>query len=94
MLEKKVEQYLKKRVEELGGLCLKFTSPSRRGVCDRILISANGLTYYVETKSGRSGHGLSPTQELFKKELEKRLVPMYVLASKQEVDVFIDKIYL
>lgn len=91
MSEKKVEAYLKKRVEELGGLCLKFVSPSRRGVPDRICISASGFTYYVELKFGNNS--LSPTQKLFKLELEKRGVDLHVLNSKQQVDTFIQEIY-
>lgn len=93
MSEKAIETYLRKEVEKLGGLCLKFTSPSRRGVCDRIIISENGFTYYVETKSGRSGHTLSVQQKLFQQELAKRSVYLYVIASKAEVDKFINEIY-
>jgi len=37
MLEKTIEQALVKRVKELGGMCEKFTSPSRRAVPDRIV---------------------------------------------------------
>jgi hypothetical protein len=92
MAEKQVEQYLKKRVEALGGLCMKFVSPGRRGVCDRLVLSENGFTYYVELKYGKNT--LSPAQVLFKGELEKRSTVMYVLASKEEVDKFIEEIYL
>lgn len=91
MAEKHVEAYLKKRVDNLGGLCLKFVSPSRRGVCDRLVISENGITYYVELKFGKNG--LSVTQKLFQEELRARGVTMYVLASKDDVDNFIEKIY-
>lgn len=91
MGEIKLEQYFRKRVEKRGGLCLKFVSPSRRGVCDRLVISENGLTYYVEMKFGKNG--LSPAQKLFKKELEMRGVPVYVLATKEQVDYFMENIY-
>lgn len=91
MAEKHIEAYLKKRVEALGGLCLKFTSPSRRGVADRLVISASGLTFYVELKYGRNG--LSPAQVLFAKELNKRGVKVHYPRTKEEVDYFIDNIY-
>lgn len=91
MAEKHVEAYLKKRVDAEGGLCLKFVSPSRRGVCDRIVISESGITYYVELKFGNNG--LSPQQVLFMEELTKRGVKMYVLASKEEVDDFMEDVY-
>jgi hypothetical protein len=57
--EKSIEQYLKKRVEDAGGLCLKFVSPGESGVPDRIVI-LGGETRFVEMKSPRGG--LSPRQ--------------------------------
>lgn len=92
MGEIKLEQYFRKEVEKRGGLCLKFTSPSRRGVCDRIVITATGAVYFVEMKFGKNG--LSPAQKLFKKELNRRGRIMYVLSTKEEVDYFLEKIYL
>src|SRR6218665_863910 len=47
--ENAVEQRLRKRVEALGGLCLKFTS-SRSGVPDRIVI-LQGPTIFVQVKT-------------------------------------------
>lgn len=91
MAEKHVEAYLKKCVEKEEGLCLKFVSPSRRGVCDRICISKNGFTYYVELKFG--DNTLSPQQKLFSADLEKRNITMHVLASKEEINEFMEKIY-
>ncbi len=49
MLEKKVENYLKEEVEELGGICFKFTSPGNVGVTDRLVIF-KGVTIFVELK--------------------------------------------
>lgn len=92
MAEKHVEQYLKKKVEAHGGLCYKFVSPSNRGVCDRIAISENGLTYYVELKFGKND--LSATQKVFRDKLAARGVPLYVIRSKEEVDLFIEKIFI
>lgn len=93
MAEKHVEAYLKKRVEEQDGLCLKFVSPGRRGVADRIVISALGFTYYVELKYGKRGK-FSPAQIVFRKDLEKRNLEVYNLFTKEDVDRFMDEIYL
>ena len=93
MAEKHVERYFKKRVEEKGGLCLKFVSPGRRGVADRIAISAIGFTYYVELKYGKSGK-FSPAQIVFRKDLASRNVDVYNLFTKEDVDKFMDEIYL
>lgn len=37
MLEKDIEKALVKKVKALGGLCIKFTSPSMMGIPDRIV---------------------------------------------------------
>lgn len=93
MAEKHIEAYLKKKVEERGGLCLKFVSPGRRGVADRIIISAIGFTYYVEMKYGKKGK-FSPAQIVFRKDLATRNVDVYNIFTKEEVDKFMDEIYL
>ena len=54
-MEKRVEQALKKRVEELGGVCWKWTSPGRAGVPDRVCLSPDGRVVFVELKS-ETGH--------------------------------------
>lgn len=90
MAEKHVESYFKRRCEKEGAKCYKFTSPGTRGVSDRIVVSANGLTYFVELKYGRNG--LSPTQEVFRKEMDKRGVKVYYMRTKEEIDNFIEKV--
>lgn len=61
MRETRVErEYLKKRVEALGGLCRKFTSPGHAGVPDRICILPKRVTWYVEVK--KHDGTLSPGQ--------------------------------
>lgn len=52
MLEKEVEQKLKKAVHELDkrALCLKFESPGYSGVPDRIVFLPGGHIILVETK--------------------------------------------
>lgn len=50
MLEKDIEAKLNKPVRELGGLCLKFTSPGYTGVPDRIVLLPGGVVRFVETK--------------------------------------------
>lgn len=50
MLERDIEAYLVKRCKEIGALCDKFTSPSRRSVPDR-LITFGGRVLFVELKA-------------------------------------------
>lgn len=62
--ESRIETYLINECKKINVLCFKFTSPSRRGVPDRLLIGrdANGapVTVFVELK--RPGSKLRPEQ--------------------------------
>lgn len=58
MLEKDIERMFCARVEALGGLALKFTSPQRRNVPDRVVLSPGGVAAFVELKAP----GKKPTQ--------------------------------
>lgn len=50
MLEKTLENRLRQAVERAGGLCLKWTSPGRRGVPDRMVLFPGGVLVFVELK--------------------------------------------
>ncbi|MEG0988695.1 MAG: VRR-NUC domain-containing protein [Clostridium sp.] len=50
MLEKDIESWLNKQVEQIGGLAFKFVSPGNPGVPDRIYILPNGKVWFVELK--------------------------------------------
>jgi len=58
--ESKVEKHLVGKIEELGGICYKFTSPGRNGVPDRVCVMPKGLVVFVETKAPNGR--LSPRQ--------------------------------
>jgi hypothetical protein len=49
--EKQIEKYLRLRVEERGGVCMKFVSPGQDGVPDRIVVMPGGRVYFVELKT-------------------------------------------
>ena len=51
MTESQIESRLVKMVRERGGLCYKFVSPGNPGVPDRIIITPQGRTVYVELKT-------------------------------------------
>ena len=48
-LEKDIESYLNKQIKSLGGLSMKFVSPGKSGVPDRIILY-NNHCYFVELK--------------------------------------------
>lgn len=87
MRESTIEKRLVRGVEERGGLCYKFVSPGNRGVPDRIVITPDGQTYYVELKS-RTGR-LSPMQRFQRNELKARNVTVHVLNSVARVEDFL-----
>ena len=55
ILEKKIEEKLRKRMKSIGGRCYKFVSPGNNGVPDRICVFPSGQIVFVElkTKGGR-----------------------------------------
>ena len=63
MLERDVEKHFKWVVERAGGKTYKFTSPSHKGVADRIACMPDGTTWFVELKT--KGGRLSELQKIF-----------------------------
>ena len=49
--ESQLERKLYDKIKHLGGLPLKFISPGRAGVPDRIVLMPGGKVYFVEMKS-------------------------------------------
>lgn len=87
MLEKKIENYLNKRVKEMGGLSLKWIS-TITGVPDRIVI-LNRQIHLVELKT-KTGV-LSKRQQCVFHDLELQGFPVTVLRSEEDVDAFINR---
>jgi hypothetical protein len=89
MREKTIEQYLIKQVKSVGGSCYKWSSPSQRGVPDRIAILGDNI-YFIELK--RPDGKLRALQEHFIKIMKiKHNIDVEVLSSKKEVDQFINE---
>ena len=88
MLERDIERYLVDRVHELGGEAYKFTSPSHRGVFDRIVVMPRGVVWFVELKSPTGK--MSRLQELFQKRLTELGQRNVVLSSRDAVNNFIE----
>lgn len=84
MLEKNIEDYLRKEVTKIGGYCMKWVSPSNRGVPDRILILPKGRVVFVELK--QKGKKLDPLQKYFRKKFIALDQEHYVVDSKESAD--------
>lgn len=87
MTEKKIEEKLRDEVKKLGGMALKFVSPSHAGVFDRVVLLPGGKVWFVELK--RPGKELSALQKIFRRELDQLKTPYRVIDDMQKVKTFI-----
>lgn len=90
MNEKLIEKKLKRRVEELQGIALKFSSPYHAGFPDRIVILPNGKIAFVEIKT--TGKKPTATQQICINKLKLLGHLAEIVDSDETLDVFIKKI--
>ena len=93
-LESSVEQYLRKKVEQLGGRCEKFSPDVRRGWPDRIVLlpppPSGGVLVWVETKRPKGGR-VSGAQLVAHEDLRRLGQDVRVLYTREQVDCFIEE---
>ena len=88
MKEIAVENYLIRRVRDLGGLCYKFEKV-RAGAPDRICILPGNNIFFVECK--RPGvRRLRPAQTRFMKRLHERGCKCFVVNCREDIDRCLD----
>lgn len=51
--ESKIERWIGRQVESVGGIYYKFVSPGNAGVPDRLIILPGGKVWFVEIKDAR-----------------------------------------
>lgn len=90
MREKKIEEKLRDEVKKLGGVAMKFVSPGRRGVYDRLIIIPGGKIWFVEVK--QPGKDLSPLQKVFRQMLINLQANNRVIDSMEKVSEFIKEV--
>lgn len=90
MREQQIEDRLKQKVKQAGGLALKFISPGTAGVPDRIVFLPTGNVVFVELKA--PGKKLRPLQLKRKEQLENLGFKVYVLDSYVAVEAFIEEV--
>lgn len=90
MTEKEIERRMRNLVRERGGLTRKFISPNAPGVPDRIVITPQGVVWFVELKttSGR----LTPLQKYEIAEFEKMGANVRVVYGWDAAKKFIEEV--
>ncbi|MFJ5071678.1 VRR-NUC domain-containing protein [Kitasatospora sp. NPDC088556] len=84
--ERDIEDYLLAQCRAHGFLCLKFVSPARGGVPDRIVVAPRGIVF-VEVK--RPGGRLRKLQQRTHAKLRGHGAEVHVVDDKPGVDAFI-----
>lgn len=83
--EREVEAYLRKRVEALGGECVKFHPDDKPGYPDRIVMLPGGILVWVELKKPKGGK-LSSLQKFRHEELRQLGQHVVVVWTKVDAD--------
>jgi diacylglycerol kinase family enzyme len=91
MNEKRIEQFLVKRIKQYGGLALKFVSPGWDGAPDRILLLPNGRICFAEIKA--PGGKLRPLQRRRKSQIERLGFRVFVIDGTEQIGGIISEIY-
>lgn len=87
--ETPIERDLRDRCRKAGMLCLKFVSPNRRGVPDRIIMARAG-TVFVETK--RPNKGLRADQREMHVKMSAAGAVVTTLSSFEAVRSFVSRL--
>lgn len=90
MRESEIERYLVWHAERAGGRAYKFTSPSQRGVADRIVCLPGGRVWFIELKAPRGR--LSPLQKMFADEMARLGQQYACLWSKEQIEEWYERI--
>lgn len=85
--EAPVERYLLAQCRRHGFLCMKFVSPSRGGVPDRIVVTPSAGTVFVEVK--RPGGRPEPRQRKVHAKMRRFGAEIFVVDDDASVDALI-----
>ena len=90
MKEKILERKLAQAVKAMGGIALKFMSPSYYGMPDRLVLIKVGRLAFVEVK--RDGEHPSPLQEKRHGMLRRLGFKVYVLDRPEQIPQILEEI--
>lgn len=90
MLERELENKLKRAVLDRGGLALKFVSPGLVGVPDRLILMPGARIAFAELKA--PGQKLRPLQQKRKRQLEQLGFAVYTVDSVAEMEKLLQEV--
>ena len=90
MLERELENKLKRAVLDRGGLALKFVSPGLAGVPDRLILLPGARIAFAELKA--PGQKLRPLQQKRKRQLEQLGFAVYTVDSVAEMENLLQEV--
>jgi hypothetical protein len=85
MREREVEAYLRKRVEQAGGMCLKFVPDQAPGMPDRVVLLPGGTVIWVELKRPEGGR-VAPLQAWRHEQLRRIGQRVEVVWTREQAD--------
>ena len=88
--ESQLERKFCDEVKKVGGMALKFISPSCAGVPDRIVLMPNKKIYFVEMKSEVGK--ISNIQKYIFKKFSELGFKVYILNSEEKIKNFLAEI--
>ena len=89
ILEKELEAKLVKGVKQMGGQCLKWTSPGTTGLPDRIILLPGGLIAFVEMKRPKNSK-TAQLQTYWHRVLIKLGFKAYIASTEQSVQAVLN----
>lgn len=90
MLEKTIEHKLTVAVKKVGGIAVKFVSPSFAGMPDRLILLPDGLIAFVELKA--PGEHPRPLQESRHRLLRSLGFKVYVIDRPEQIGGMLDEL--
>lgn len=89
MRETTVESYLRDKVKEAGGLCIKLSPAFFKGIPDQLVLLPGGRVFFVELKApGKKAKGLQP---VIHRRLRSLGFSVEVLDTSEKVLLFVAK---
>lgn len=88
--ERDIEKWLRKKIQQMGGIAMKFTSPGNDGVPDRIAILPGGQVWFIELK--KDGEAPTKIQEWQIERLRRLGCNVTVIAGMKEARAWIREV--